>query len=64
MNVTTPAQELLGWDEIPGDEHLPAMLESHLPVCSSCVLAEQFRQKFPELVTDRPDHGRNQPNVH
>lgn len=64
MNVTTPAHELLGWDEIPGDEHLPAMLQSHLPVCSNCVLAEQFRRQFPELVTDRPEHSRNSPNVH
>ena len=64
LNVATPAYEILSWEEIPDDEHLPAMLQSHLPVCSHCVLAETFRRKFPELVTDRPDHGRNQPNVH
>lgn len=64
MNITTPAQELLSWDDIPADEHLPAMLQSHLPVCSNCVLAETFRRQFPELVTDRPEHNRNQPNVH
>lgn len=64
MNITTPARELLSWEDIPGDEHLPAMLQSHLPVCSNCMLAETFRRQFPELVTDRPDHGRNSPNIH
>ena len=64
MNVASPTHELLTWEDIPGDEHLPAMLQSHLPVCSNCMLAETFRRKFPELVTDRPDHGRGAPNVH
>ena len=33
---------------------VPAVLETYGAVCWSCNLAEQFRLKHPELVTDRP----------
>jgi hypothetical protein len=46
--------EIVTWDEIPKDQ-LEAVLESHQPVCASCVLAESFRRRFPDRVTDRPD---------
>lgn len=56
LNVASPTHEILSWDEIPA-EHLPAMFESHLPVCASCQVAESFRRQFPEMVVDRP--GKN-----
>lgn len=43
------------WDHIP-NESLPASLDTHLPLCSACVLAESFRQHHPELVVDRDRH--------
>jgi len=61
LNVATPSHETLGWDEIPA-EHLPAMFETHLPVCSSCQVAEAFRRQFPDLVLDRD--RRPGANVH
>lgn len=55
MNVASPTHETLSWDEIP-TEQLPAVLETHLPVCASCHVAESFRRQFPDLVVDRPGH--------
>ena len=48
------------WDHIP-NEHLSSTFETHLPLCSACVLAESFRQRHPELVVDR-EHARQ--NAH
>ena len=31
----------------------PVMLDSYLPVCWDCHIAESFRREHPELVTDR-----------
>ena len=44
--------EAIAWDDIPA-ANLSATLESHVPICSNCVLIETFRQKHPELVVDR-----------
>jgi hypothetical protein len=41
------------WREVPA-ETLPGVLSTHSPVCWSCHIAETFRRRFPELVTDRP----------
>lgn len=54
LNVASPRREILRWDDIPA-EHLPAALQSHLPVCANCAVAETFRRRFPERVTDRAD---------
>ena len=32
---------------------LPVVLDSYLPVCWDCHVAETFRRKHPELVADR-----------
>ncbi len=40
------------WDEIP-NTGLSGMLETELPLCSTCQVAESFRQRFPDLVVDR-----------
>jgi len=39
------------WDEIP-EVNLSTALESQLPVCSACGVAESFRQRFPDRVVD------------
>jgi len=41
-----------GCRELP-PEALPVVLESYLPVCWDCHIAESFRRAHPELVTDR-----------
>ncbi|HET7712891.1 MAG TPA: hypothetical protein VFL80_13245 [Thermoanaerobaculia bacterium] len=42
------------WSQI-APENLPEMLASSLPLCARCDLAEDFRQRFPELVVDREE---------
>ena len=46
--------------ELPA-EALPVVLDSYLPVCWDCHVAESFRREHPELVTDRdskaPSHA-------
>jgi hypothetical protein len=50
-------RETVAWDEIPKVD-LPTALETHLPLCSACEVAESFRQRFPDRVVDgdRPLH--------
>ena len=49
--------ETHAWDQIP-NENLQAALDTHLPLCSACVLAESFRHDHPDLVVDRDrSHG-------
>jgi hypothetical protein len=40
------------WEHI-ANENLSAVLETRLPLCPACVLAESFRQHHPDLVVDR-----------
>lgn len=63
LNVAAPSREILRWDDIPAD-HLQAVLDSHLPVCASCNLAESFRREFPERVTDRNDSAQRDRAYH
>lgn len=63
LNVASPNHETLSWEEIPA-EHLPAMFETHLPVCSSCQVAEAFRRQFPDLVLDRGGRSGSGTSVH
>src|SRR5262245_55046750 len=49
--------ETHSWDHIP-NENLSASLDTQLPLCSACVLAESFRQRHPDLVVDRDQIGR------
>ena len=63
MNVASPTHETLTWDEIPADQ-LPSVLESHLPVCARCQVAETFRRQFPDLVTDRAETEKRDLAVH
>jgi hypothetical protein len=41
------------WPQIPA-ERLRESLIAPQPVCWDCHVAEVFRRKYPELVTDRP----------
>ena len=62
--LMSPSRDLVSWEQFARDERLPQMLESHLPVCANCVMAETFRRQYPDLVVDRSEHGRHQPSVH
>ena len=44
------------WDGLPA-EQLPQAFASWRPLCMSCTLAEQTRQRIPDRVTDREHHG-------
>jgi hypothetical protein len=50
LNPTT--HETHSWDQIP-NVNVAALLETQLPICSSCQVAESFRQQFPDRVVDR-----------
>jgi hypothetical protein len=50
--LLTPNGITIEWNELP-PERLPDAMQTHLPVCWDCHIAETFRRKFPELVTDR-----------
>lgn len=48
----SPAGRTVLWhDFVP--EEIPAALNTHLPVCWDCHIAETFRREHPELVVDR-----------
>lgn len=40
------------WDDVPPQD-LPQAIATWRPLCSNCTLAESFRQKFPDRVTER-----------
>jgi hypothetical protein len=43
------------WDDMPPQD-LPRAIAAWRPLCSNCTLAESFRQRFPDRVTDRERH--------
>jgi len=54
--LRAPDGRLREWYGIP-PETLDDVLATHQAVCWNCLMAEGFRQRFPELVLDRPaDH--------
>jgi hypothetical protein len=63
MNAASPAHEITPWDEMPA-EALPQALETYLPVCASCQVAETFRKQFPDLAIDRKEHPTVGTSVH
>ncbi len=50
--LLTPEHHTLDWRDVP-PEKLPAIFETHAPVCWNCYVAETFRERYPELVTER-----------
>jgi len=59
LNPST--HEAHSWDEIP-NVNLSSALQTQLPICSGCLVAESFRQRFPDLVVDRDRSLRNAPS--
>ena len=54
--VRSPEGMTVEWkDVVP--EQLPAIFETHQPVCFRCHNAAWFRREFPDLVVDRPPHA-------
>jgi hypothetical protein len=53
--LRSPEGRTLFWDEIASKD-LEAVLETHQPVCFDCLIAESFREKYPERVVDDPWH--------
>jgi hypothetical protein len=43
------------WEEV-SPQDLPAAIATRHALCANCTLAETFRQRFPERVTDRRPH--------
>jgi hypothetical protein len=54
--LLTPERRAVSWAEIPARD-LPAALAADQPICSDCLLAESFREKFPDRVLDDPWHS-------
>ncbi|OFW11832.1 MAG: hypothetical protein A3H96_27295 [Acidobacteria bacterium RIFCSPLOWO2_02_FULL_67_36] len=50
LNADT--REAIAWVEIPA-ANLSTTLESHVPICSNCLVIETFRRQHPDLVVDR-----------
>jgi len=48
-----PEGELREWNVL-APEDLPQVLATSVAVCARCELAEDFRRRFPNRVTDRP----------
>ena len=63
LNVASPTHETIDWKEIPA-EQLPALLDTHLPVCANCHVAETFRRQFPDLVVNRAETSKRDISVH
>jgi hypothetical protein len=51
--LISPEHVTLEWNEIPA-EKVPAVLQTHMPVCWDCHIAETVRRRYPGLVVDRP----------
>jgi hypothetical protein len=60
-NVAT--RQTVTWEEIPA-EAVPVILDTHLPVCANCQLADSFRRQFPDLVVDRDETSKRDSLVH
>ena len=51
--LLSPDKKTIQWNDVP-PERLPEVLETHLPVCWSCHIAETFRRQHPSGFVDRP----------
>jgi hypothetical protein len=51
MSAASPTVSI-AWTDVPS-ERLTTMLDTHLPVCSSCHLINWFQHEHPDLVVDR-----------
>ena len=53
----------VAWTDVPSDQ-LPHMLDTHLPVCSSCHLITWFQHEHPDLMVDRHRTQERETIVH
>jgi hypothetical protein len=51
--LQSPEGSLVRWSEVPA-ENLSTVLETHLPVCWNCYIAQSFVRDHPDLVVYRP----------
>ncbi|MGH9881754.1 MAG: hypothetical protein ACRD6N_09990, partial [Pyrinomonadaceae bacterium] len=51
--LLSPEGALIRWHGVPVD-NLSKVMETHLPVCWDCYIAQSFRLEHPDLVTYRP----------
>ena len=50
-----PEGRVFSWEEV-SPRGLHQTLATYQPICSDCLLAESFREKFPDRVLDDPWH--------
>ncbi len=50
--LLSPERHTVEWDDIPA-EKLPEVFRTHERVCWNCHIAASFRERFPDLVTER-----------
>jgi hypothetical protein len=53
--LRSPAGRAIFWEEIKARD-LPAALATHQAICSDCLIAESFRERFPDRFVDDPWH--------
>jgi hypothetical protein len=53
--LLTPERRAISWEDIRSED-LSASLAADRPICSDCLLAESFREEFPDRVLDDPWH--------
>jgi hypothetical protein len=53
--IDPATHKVQSWDEV-APQDLAAAMATRRPLCSNCTLAETFRQRFPDRVTDRRPH--------
>ena len=51
--LQSPEGALMRWTGVPL-ENLSTVLETHLPVCWNCYIAQSFRRDHPDMVVYRP----------
>jgi len=49
----SPDSETVEWRDV-APEKIPEKLATHVPLCWNCLVVQTFRQKYPELVVERP----------
>jgi hypothetical protein len=60
--LLSAAGNLVGWNDVSLSQ-LPAVLETHSPVCWDCYIAQDFRMNHPDLVVFRPWQNDNSGGV-
>jgi hypothetical protein len=60
--LLAPDGTLVSWSMFK-PEQVQDVLSDHKPVCWDCHVAESFRRKHPELVTERPEHTEPPPSM-